>query len=50
MKKTGIKITEEDFEKMKIVAQKGWMPRDRIIIFSVGMGIRKDEATFDAHR
>lgn len=50
MKQTGIKATKEDFEKLKQLARKGWMHGDRIMIFSVGEGIRKDQSTVNAKK
>lgn len=46
--KTGIKATEEDFEKLKQLVRRGWSPGQPMIVFSVGEGIRKDAATVDA--
>ena len=48
MKKTGVKVTKGDFETLKRLAESGWMPGDRMIVFSVGEGIRKDQNTVDA--
>lgn len=50
MKKTGIKVTKEDFEKIQNLARRGWMPGETMIVSSVGEGIRKDQGTVDAHR
>jgi hypothetical protein len=50
MKQTGVKVTKEDFEKLMQLAGKGWMPGDQVIVFSVGEGIRKDQATVDAKK
>ena len=48
MKKTGVKATKEDFEKLRNLAAKGWQSGVPMITFSVGDGIRRDEATADA--
>ncbi len=48
MKNTGIKVSKDDLEKLQNFAQRGWMPGDRIIVFSVGEGIKCDEVTVDA--
>lgn len=50
MKQTGIKASEEDFEKLVNLVRKGWKPGDRIMVFSVGEGICRDQATVDAKR
>ena len=50
MKKTGVKVTKEDFDKLSRLARSGWMPGDVMIVFSVGEGIRKDAATVDAQK
>ena len=50
MKYTGVLANNEDLEKLRQFAQRGWMPGDTIIVFSVGDGIRKDEATVDAQK
>jgi len=48
MRKTGMKVTKEDFEKLQNLAHRGWMPGETMIVFSVGEGIRKDQGTVDA--
>ncbi len=50
MKNTGIKVTEKDFEKLVEFARRGWMPGDKVMIFSMGEGIRKDQNTMDAKK
>jgi len=50
MKRTGVFANEEDFETLRQAATKGWLPGQRMIVFSVGEGIRKDEATLDAQK
>ena len=50
MKKTGVKVTKEDFEKLQRIARQGWMPGETMIVFSVGEGIRKDRATVNAQQ
>lgn len=47
---TKVFATKEDVEKLSILARKGWMPGDVMIVFSVGEGIRKDAATVDARK
>lgn len=48
--KTGVFATKEDVEKLKNLANQGWRHGDICIVFSVGEGIRKDEATLDAKK
>jgi hypothetical protein len=48
MKKTGVFVSEEDFEKLERLVRKGWKPGETMIVFSVGEGIKKDRATVDA--
>lgn len=50
MKKTGVKVTKEDFEKLRILARQGWRPGEAMIVFSIGEGIRKDQGTGDAQK
>lgn len=50
MTKTGIKASEQDFEKLKNLTQKGWQHGETMIVFSVGEGIEKDNTTFDAKK
>ena len=50
MKKTGVKATKEDFEKLIRLAKCGWLPGETMIAFSVGDGVRKDQATVNAQR
>ena len=50
MRNTGIFASKEDLEKLRNFAEMGWMPGERVMVFSVGEGIRKDEATIDARR
>ena len=50
MKKTGIKATVEDFEKLRTLVCQGWSPGQTMIVFSVGEGIRKDQATVDSQK
>jgi len=50
MKKTGVKATQEDFDKLVVLAQRGWRPGEPMIVFSVGEGIAKDVATDDARK
>lgn len=50
MKKTGVTVSTEDFEKLKSLASMGWRSGDTMIVFSVGEGIRKDAATVDARK
>jgi len=50
MKKTGVKVTEEDFEKLMRLARRGWQPGETMIVFSVGEGIRKDKSAIDAQK
>lgn len=48
MKNTGIFATEEEFETLKRIASQGWREGDRVMVFSVGEGIKKDQKTVDA--
>jgi hypothetical protein len=48
MRRTGVKATKKDFEKLVTLVRLGWQPGETMIVFSVGEGIRKDEATVDA--
>jgi hypothetical protein len=48
MKNTGVYATEEEFEVLKRIASQGWREGDRVMVFSVGEGIRKDQKTVDA--
>ena len=48
MKHTGVYATEEEFEALKRIASQGWSKGDRVMVFSVGEGIRKDQKTVDA--
>ena len=50
MKKTGVKATKEDFEKLQRLARRGWLPGETMIVFSVGEGIRKDQGTVNAQK
>ena len=50
MEYTGVKATKEDTEKLYSFARQGWMAGDTVIVFSVGEGIRKDQATIDAQK
>ena len=48
MKNTGIKCTQEDLDKLVNLVRKGWQHNETMIVFSVGEGIKKDQATVDA--
>lgn len=48
IKQTGVKCSNEDLQKLKDLVSKGWKPGETMIVFSVGEGIRKDQATVDA--
>jgi len=50
MQKTGVKATKEDFERLLNLAHRGWMPGKTMIVFSVGEGIRKEQATVNAQK
>lgn len=47
---TGIYASKEDFEKLKNLALQGWSSGVPIITFSVGEGIKRDQATIDAKK
>ncbi len=48
MKNTGVFATAEELEALQRIASGGWKPGDMMIVFSVGEGLRKDQATIDA--
>jgi len=48
MKQTGVFAKKEDFKKLERLVQEGWQPGETMIVFSIGEGIRKDQATVDA--
>jgi len=48
MIKTGKFASTEDFEKLQNLTSQGWQHGETMIVFSVGHGIRKDDATADA--
>lgn len=50
MNKTGIKATPEDFKKLSNLVRRGWQLGEAMIVFSVGEGIRRDQATVDAQK
>ena len=50
MEKTGVRVTPEDLEKLSTLVRRGWQPGQMMIVFSVGEGIRRDEATVDAQK
>ena len=50
MKKTGVKVKEDDLNKLKQIAYNIWIPGQPIIIFSVGERIARDKATLNAKK
>lgn len=42
--------SKEDLEKLIDFARRGWSQGETMIVFSVGEGIRKDQATVDAQK
>lgn len=50
MKYTKIIASKEDIEKLKSLVSKGWQQGETMIVFSVGEGIQKDQATVDAEK
>ncbi len=50
MTHTKVFATKEDTEKLFSLVRKGWMSGDRIMVFSVGEGLRKDSATVNARK
>ena len=48
MKNTGIFASKNDLKKIIRLYQNGWQDGETMIVFSVGQGIRKDQATIDA--
>lgn len=45
---TGVFASKSDLEKLVNLVQRGWTQGEPVIVFSVGEGIRKDEATHTA--
>ena len=45
---TGVKAKPDDLEKLLRLVKQGWQNGETMIVFSVGEGIRKDQATVDA--
>ena len=50
MKKTGVQVSKKDFGILSKLARRGWMPGQTMIVFSVGEGIRRDQAKVDAKK
>lgn len=50
MKNTGVFVLKEDKEKLLLLVKKGWRQGEVMIVFSVGEGIKKDQATVDAKK
>ena len=50
MKGTGIRATKEDYDKLVLLAGRGWTAGQSMIVFSVDEGIRRDEATGTARQ
>lgn len=50
MKHTKKFATKEDLEKLILLVARGWQHGERVIVFSVGEGIRKDQAIVDAKK
>lgn len=48
--KTGTKCSKEDYDKLTKLANQGWRQGETMIVFSVGEGIAKDQATLDAQK
>jgi len=47
---TGVFAKKEDIEKLTNLARRGWGQGETMIVFSVGEGIRKDQAIVDARK
>lgn len=47
MESTGVFVAKEDLGKLQKLAHKGWQPGQAMITFSVGEGIKRDQATVD---
>jgi hypothetical protein len=45
---TGVFASKEDLKKIIDLISLGWQPGERMIVFSVGDGIKKDNALSDA--
>ena len=50
MKHTKKYATKEDLEKLICLIRRGWQHGERVMVFSVGEGIKKDQATVDAKK
>ncbi len=50
MKDTGVFVSKGDLEKLLNLVRRGWQPGQTMIVFSVGEGIARDEATVDAKK
>ena len=48
MTNTGVFATKEELKTLMNIAKRGWVPGDRMIVFSVQEGINRDNATLDA--
>ena len=48
MNGTNVFATKEELETLISIARRGWMPGDRMIVFSVQEGMNRDNSTFDA--
>lgn len=47
---TGVFASTEDVGKLQALAARGWQHGETVIVFSVGQGVRKDNATVDAKK
>lgn len=45
---TKVFSSKEGMETLRIMALRGWQQGERVMVFSVEEGIRKDRATFEA--
>jgi len=50
MKGTGIFATKQEVEELFKLAKMGWMPGDRMFVFSVLEGITRDQSTLDSRK
>lgn len=50
MTSTGVFASKEDIKKLINLVSLGWQQGETMIAFSVGEGIRKDQATVDAEK
>lgn len=50
MNYTGVFVSQDDYDKLVHLASSGWSSGEPMIVFSVGEGIKKDQATIDTKK